>query len=107
MEALQQAEELQRHGDHEEPGDNREDSLCGVERAVQQRNRRSMRGDGPAQGTGERAEEAVGRQAANIVEQMTLGGERRTAHIAAQRTGKAATHADAVKTAGKPGSKDH
>ena len=34
MEAVEQAEELQRHGDHEQPGDDGENPLRGVERAV-------------------------------------------------------------------------
>ena len=107
MEALEQAEELQRHGDHEEPGDDGEDSLSRVERAVSSGNRCSLRrADDLAQGAGERAQEAVGRQAADIVEQMALGGRAPAARIAAQRTGKAAAHADAVEAAGKPGSKD-
>ena len=33
-EAVEQAEELQRHGDHEQPGDDGQNPLRGVERAV-------------------------------------------------------------------------
>ena len=42
MKRLQQAEELQRHRDHEQSRDNRENSLGGVQRAVQQRERGSL-----------------------------------------------------------------
>ena len=42
--ALQQAEELQRHADHEQPRDNRENSLGGVEGTAQQHDRHSLRG---------------------------------------------------------------
>ena len=99
MEAVQQAEELQRHGDHEQPGDDRENSLGGVERTVQQRRPPSpcARADDLAERAGERAEEAVGRQSAGIVEQVAHDGRASPARIAAQRAGKAAAHADAVK----------
>ena len=43
MKALQQAEELQRHADHEHPRDNREDSLCSVEGTTHERDRHSLR----------------------------------------------------------------
>ncbi|PII37788.1 hypothetical protein T190_30425 [Sinorhizobium meliloti CCBAU 01290] len=40
MKDLQQAEELQRHDNHEQASDDRENSLGDVERAVQERRRR-------------------------------------------------------------------
>ena len=40
-EALEQAEKLQRHGDHEKPSDNRQTSLGAIERAVQHRHRQA------------------------------------------------------------------
>ena len=52
---------------------------------------------------GDSAQEAVGRQAASIIEQMTLDGRGPPAWIAAQRAGKAAAHPDAVKAAGEAG----
>ena len=76
VKALEQAEKLQRHGDHEQPGDNRQNSLapCRADRSA----------PGPSypcevhttwpERAGERAEEAVGRQPAHIVEQVALDG---------------------------------
>jgi len=104
VKALEQAEKLQRHGDHEEPGGNRQNSLGGVERSVQQGDRHTLRGaPHRAQGAGKAANEAVGRQPAQIVEQVALDGCRASARIVAERTGKASAHSDAVEAASEPG----
>ena len=39
----QQAEELQRHGDHQQSSEDRENALTGVKRTAQQRDCRSLR----------------------------------------------------------------
>src|SRR6266478_1546676 len=108
MKALQQAKELQRHANHEQPRDNREDSLGGVEGAAQQRNGRSLRRTYHlAQRAREPAQEAVGRQSACVVEQVAQNGRAVPIRIAAKRTGKAAAHADAMKAAGKACPEEH
>ena len=43
MQVRQQAKELQRHGDHQQSGEDRENSLTGVKRTAQQRDCRSLR----------------------------------------------------------------
>ncbi len=108
MKALEQAEKLKGHGDHEETGGNRQNSLGGVERTVQDGDRHSPRGaQHRAQRAGDPAQEAVGRQPARIVEQVTLDGRGSPAWIVAERTGKAAAHPDAVKAACEAGGEYH
>ena len=108
MKALEETEKLKCHGDHEEPGGNRQNSLGGVERTVQDRDRHTLRGaPHRTERAGDSAQEAVGRQPASIIEQVTLDGRGPPAWIAAQRAGKAAAHPDAVKAAREPGSEYH
>ncbi|TIO05771.1 MAG: hypothetical protein E5X89_17495 [Mesorhizobium sp.] len=109
MKDLQQAEELQCHGNHEQASDNRENSLGDVEGAVQERRRhRTLRGaDDLTEPAREPAEEAVGCQSAGIVEQVARNGCASPALITAQRASKAAAHADAVKAAREPSGEDH
>ena len=102
---LEETEKLKGHGDHEEPGGNRQNSLGGVERTVQHRDRHTLRGaPHRTERAGDSAQEAVGRQPASIIEQVTLDGRGPPARIAAERAGKAAAHPDAVKAAREPGS---
>ena len=64
-------------------------------------------GDGLAQRAGRCSEEAVGRHAADIVEEVAFGGRGTAARITAERAGEAAAHADAVEAAQEPGAEDH
>src|SRR5258706_11813440 len=108
MKALQQAEELQRHADHEQPCNNREDSLGGVEGATHERARHSLRGAYPlAQRAREPAQEAIGRQSACVVKQVAQDGRAVAMRIVAKRACKAAAHADAMKAAGKARREEH
>src|SRR5260370_7356657 len=108
MKALQQAEELQRHADHEQPRNNREDSLGGVEGATHERDRHSLRrAYHLAQRAREPTQKAVGRQSTCVVEQVAQDGRSVPIRIAAERAGKAAAHADAMKAACKARSEEH
>ena len=103
MKALEQTEKLESHGDHQEPGGDRQKSLRGVERTAQDRDLQPLRGAPHlAQRAGERAEEAIGRQPAGIVEEVTPDGRGVPSWIASERTGKATAHADAMEAAGEP-----
>ena len=76
LEAVEQAEELQRHGDHQQPGDDGQHPLRAGERAVRATSSvapEAVHTTWPS-APAERAEEAVGRQAAEIVEQVASGG---------------------------------
>jgi hypothetical protein len=99
MRALEQAEKLQRHGDHEESGGNRQKSLASVEQAVQHQHL--------PQRTGDRTQEAVSRQPTRIVEQVTSEGRSMPAWIVAERTSETAAHPDAMKAACETGGKYH
>jgi hypothetical protein len=108
MQSRQQAKELQRHGDHQQPGEDRENPLTGVKRTAQQRDCGSLRrAYDLAEGTRESAKKAVGRQSTGIVHQMAQDRRAASQRIAAQRTSKPAAHPDAVKTACEPCDEDH
>jgi hypothetical protein len=97
--ALEQAEKLERHRDHEESGGNRQKSLASAEQAFQYQYL--------AQRASDRTQKAVGRQPTSIVEQVTPDGRSVPAWIVAERTGKAAAHPDAMKAACEPGGEYH
>src|SRR5260370_235946 len=108
MKALQQAEELQCHADHEQSRDNRENSLRGIEGAAYERDRHSLRrAYHLAQRPRETAQEAIGRQSPCVVEQVAQDGRSAPTRVAAERAGKAAAHADAMKAAGKARREEH
>src|SRR5271155_3786384 len=102
MKHLQEAEELQRHGDHEQPGNYRESALGGVQRAAEQHERGSLPGthDLP-QRARQRAQKAIGGQSSGVIEQMAYRRRHTPTRIAAEPAGKATAHADAMKAAGK------
>src|SRR5882724_8111590 len=108
MPARQQAEELQSHREHEQSGDDRQNALAGVERAAQEWDRHPLRcAYYLAKCAGKRAQKAVGRQSAEIVEQVALECCTLSVWIAAQRTGEAAAHTDAVEAACETSGKDY
>ena len=103
MKRLQHAEELQRHRDHEQSGDDREYALGRVQRAAEQRDRGSLLcAKYLPQRARQHAEKAVGGQPAGIIEEVPQRGCAAAAtRIAAERAREAAAHADAMKTTGK------
>jgi len=60
-----------------------------------------------AKGAGQNPDKGICREPAGIVKQVTLDRCPATGRVATERTGEAAAHSDAVKTAGETGDEDH
>jgi hypothetical protein len=96
---------LERHGNHEKPGGDGENALAEIEGIARQAHA-LRRADDLAEHSRKHAHEAIGRQAAGIVEQMTRDSRSAAAGVATDRTGKAAAHAHAVKAACEAGAEE-
>src|SRR5437016_6715475 len=95
MQARQQAEELQRHSDHEHSGDNCQSLLSRVEATTQHRHSRSpRRAYRLAEDACEPAQEAIAGQSSQIVEKMAQRGCPLPVRVMAQCAGKAPAHPD-------------
>jgi hypothetical protein len=100
-----EAEELERHRDHQKPGEDGEEALAKIEGAARQAEA-LRRADDLAEHSRKHAQKAIGGQAAGVVEQMAHDGRAAAAGVAADRAGKAAAHADAVKAACETGAEE-